>query len=89
MKQFLRLAAFTLSLLFVSGFTECYKPVNKTQLPAHIKTVAVPAFQLGPEGLRFKVEQRVSTEFLEEEGDIEPDVVVSPEEDEAADEDDS
>ena len=44
MKKYLRAASFVISLLSVSGFTECYKPVTKSQLPEHIKTVAVPAF---------------------------------------------
>ena len=66
MKQFVRFAALTASALLLSGFTECYKPVSKTQLPPHIKTVAVPAFQLGPEGLRFKVEQRFTQAVMNE-----------------------
>lgn len=46
--------------LFVltTGFTECYKPVTRSGLPAHIKTVAVPAFQFEAKGLRYKVESR-------------------------------
>ena len=43
-------------LMFVFGFGECYKPVKKSELPAHIKTVAVPAFQ--NQALRFKIEHR-------------------------------
>ena len=66
MKQLLRFAALTASALLLSGFTECYKPVSKTQLPPHIKTVAVPAFQLGPEGLRFKIEQRFTQAVMNE-----------------------
>ena len=66
MKQFFRVGALTVLMLLVSGYTECYKPVNKTQLPAHIKTVAVPAFQLGPEGLRFKIEQRFTQAVMTE-----------------------
>ena len=45
MKRILRLSGFLAMLLFVSGFAECYKPVTKNQLPKHIRTVAVPAFQ--------------------------------------------
>lgn len=45
-------------LLFVSGFTECYKPVTNTGLPGHIKTVAVPAFQFEARALRYRVESR-------------------------------
>jgi len=66
MKHFLRFAALSAAVLLLSGYTECYKPVNKTQLPEHIKTVAVPAFQLGPEGLRFKVEQRFTQAVMNE-----------------------
>jgi hypothetical protein len=50
---------FIAALLFVSvGFTECYKPVTRSGLPSHIKTVAVPAFQFETKGLRYKVESR-------------------------------
>ena len=66
MRQFFRFAALIASALLLSGFTECYKPVSKTQLPPHIKTVAVPAFQLGPEGLRFKIEQRFTQAVMTE-----------------------
>jgi hypothetical protein len=53
-----------ISLLFVSGFGECYKPVTKSQLPAHIKTVAVPAFQNN--ALRFKIEHRFTEAVMKE-----------------------
>jgi hypothetical protein len=43
--RFVRFALLATSLLIVSGFTECYKPITKSQLPTHIHTVAVPAFQ--------------------------------------------
>ena len=56
MKKILRTSAFLATLLMASGFTECYKPVTKSQLPPHIKTVAVPAFQ--NQALRFKIEHR-------------------------------
>src|SRR6478672_4031934 len=56
MKNFVRFAAFVIILFSVSGFTECYKPVTKSGMPAHIKTVAVPAFQNN--ALRFKIEHR-------------------------------
>jgi hypothetical protein len=39
MKQFFRGSLFIITLLAVSGYTECYKPVTKSQLPEHIKTV--------------------------------------------------
>lgn len=51
-------------LLFVSGFAECYKPVTKNQLPARIKTVAVPAFQNS--SLRYKVESRFTAAVVDE-----------------------
>lgn len=66
MKQAIRFSVFALVLLCVSGFTECYKPVTKTQLPPHIKTVAVPAFQLGPEALRFKLDHRFTEAVMNE-----------------------
>jgi len=51
-------------LLIVSGFGECYKPVTKSQLPPHIKTVAVPAFQNN--ALRFKIEHRFTDAVIKE-----------------------
>ena len=51
--------AFALTIfLFTSGFTECYKPVTNSGLPSHIKSVAVPAFQVEPKGMRYKVGSR-------------------------------
>jgi len=52
------------TLLFVTGFAECYKPVTKNQLPARIKTVAVPAFQNN--ALRYRIEHRFTKAVLEE-----------------------
>jgi hypothetical protein len=51
---------FVVLIIFVltTGFTECYKPVTRSGLPQHIKTVAVPAFQFESKGLRYKVESR-------------------------------
>ena len=60
----LRFSAFVLMLFFVSGFAECYKPVTKNQLPARIKTVAVPAFQ--NLALRYKVESRFTDAVVNE-----------------------
>lgn len=51
-------------LIFVSGFTECYKPVTKNQLPKHIRTVAVPAFQNN--ALRYKIESRFTEAVINE-----------------------
>src|SRR5437660_3367122 len=64
MKTYLRAASFVISLLSVCGFTECYKPVTKSQLPTHIKTVAVPAFQ--NTALRFKIEHRFTEAVMNE-----------------------
>src|ERR1700694_1597557 len=64
MKTVIRTSALILTLLLVSGFTECYKPVTKSQMPAHIKTVAVPAFQNN--ALRFKIEHRFTEAVMKE-----------------------
>jgi hypothetical protein len=64
MHKFLRLLAFVVVLFFVSGFAECYKPVTKNQLPKHIKTVAVPAFQNN--ALRYKIESRFTEAVINE-----------------------
>ena len=64
MRKVLRLPAFLLVLLFVSGFAECYKPVTKNQLPSRIKTVAVPAFQNN--ALRYKIESRFTEAVVNE-----------------------
>jgi hypothetical protein len=64
MKQFLRGSLFIITLLAVSGYTECYKPVTKSQLPEHIKTVAVPAFQ--NTALRYKIEHRFTQAVMNE-----------------------
>lgn len=59
-----RVAAFSALLFFVSGFTECYKPVTKNQLPTRIRTVAVPAFQ--NQALRYKIEHRFTEAVINE-----------------------
>src|SRR3954470_1301777 len=64
MLKIVRGTAFVFTLLLVSGFTECYKPVNRSQLPPHIKTVAVPAFQNN--ALRFKIEHRFTEAVMKE-----------------------
>src|SRR5262245_27302304 len=64
MKNFLRAALFLSTLFMVSGFTECYKPVTKSQLPSHIKTAAVPPFQNN--ALRFKIEHRFTEAVMKE-----------------------
>lgn len=55
-RKLLRAAALASVVLVASGFRGCYKPVSKTGLPAHIKTVAVPPFQ--NQALRYKIESR-------------------------------
>ncbi len=62
--RFLRAISLPIILLVVSGFTECYKPVTKSQLPPHIKTVAVPAFQ--NLALRYKIEHRFTEAVMKE-----------------------
>lgn len=56
--KYLRLSLIISALLLLSGFTDCYKPVTNSGLPKNIKTVAVPAFQFDPKGLRYRVESR-------------------------------
>lgn len=53
-------------LVFVTGFTECYKPVTNSGLPARIKTVAVPAFQFEVKGARYRVESRFTEAVMKE-----------------------
>ena len=57
MKLF-RITALIVSLLAVSGFTECYKPVTNSGLPRNIRKIAVPAFQTEARGLRYRVGSR-------------------------------
>lgn len=64
MSKLLRLALLGLALFFISGFAECYKPVTKNQLPARIKTVAVPAFE--NQALRYKVGSRFADAVINE-----------------------
>jgi hypothetical protein len=52
------------TLLSVSGFSECYKPLTKSELPKHIRTVAVPAFQNN--ALRYKIESRFTKAVMDE-----------------------
>src|SRR5918912_3673349 len=66
MTKRLRLSLFVLMLFFVSGFAECYKPVTKNQLPDRIKTVAVPAFQMESNALRYKIESRFTEAVMRE-----------------------
>ena len=64
MRSVLRTSSLAITLLLVSGFTECYKPVTKSQMPSYIKTVAVPAFQNN--ALRFKIEHRFTEAVMKE-----------------------
>lgn len=66
MAKLIRISFFILLLAFVTGFAECYKPVTKNQLPARIKTVAVPAFQMEVEALRYKIESRFTEAVMRE-----------------------
>jgi hypothetical protein len=61
-----RSCIFALMLLFVTGFAECYKPVTKNQLPSRIRTVAVPAFQMEGNALRYKIEHRFTEAVINE-----------------------
>lgn len=54
----MRLLLVIFLFVLTTGFTDCYKPVTRSGLPPHIKTVAVPAFQFESKGLRYKVESR-------------------------------
>ncbi|HEY0545039.1 MAG TPA: LptE family protein [Pyrinomonadaceae bacterium] len=59
-----RACLLALTLICVSGFTECYKPVTKSGLPKRIRTVAVPAFQNN--ALRYKIETRFTDAVMKE-----------------------
>ena len=64
--KFIRFSAVFLTFFFLSGFTECYKPVTNSGLPKNIKTVAVPAFQFEAKGLRYRVESRFTEAVTKE-----------------------
>lgn len=64
--RYLRVLPIITVLLFVSGFTECYKPVTNSGLPRHIRTIAVPAFQFEAKGLRYRVESRFTEAVTKE-----------------------
>ena len=64
MLKIARAGGFIILLMAAAGFTECYKPVTKNQLPTHIKTVAVPAFQ--NLALRYRVESRFTDAVIRE-----------------------
>src|SRR5262245_65541000 len=62
----LRVTTLGLLLLCLTGFAECYKPVTKNQLPDRIKAVAVPAFQLESQALRYKIGSRFTDAVMRE-----------------------
>lgn len=64
--KYLRVLPIIAIFLFVSGFTECYKPVTNSGLPKNIRTVAVPAFQFEAKGFRYKVESRFTEAVMRE-----------------------
>jgi Lipopolysaccharide-assembly len=64
--KFIRFSAIFFTFIFLSGFTECYKPVTNSGLPKNIKTVAVPAFQFEAKGLRYRVESRFTEAVTKE-----------------------
>jgi hypothetical protein len=65
MRRRCQLIFFAIITLFSCSFTDCYKPVGRgDNLPKHIKTLAIPAFQ-NP-SLRFKVEQRFTAAMIDE-----------------------
>ncbi len=56
--KFVTAILLTFGLFFVSGFTECYKPVTNSALPKNVHIVAVPAFTFEAKGMRYRVESR-------------------------------
>jgi Lipopolysaccharide-assembly len=66
MIKLVRITSFALMLFFVCGFAECYKPVTKNQLPDRIKIVAVPAFQMESQALRYKIGSRFTEAVMGE-----------------------
>ena len=64
-KRLFSAAALAGLVLSASGFRGCgYKPVTKSGLPGHVKTVAVPAFQ--NQALRYRVESRFTDAVMRE-----------------------
>ena len=61
-----RILTFAALLVVAAGFTECYKPVTDTGLPKRIRTIAVPAFQLENNALRYRVEARFTEAVINE-----------------------
>jgi len=63
-RKILRAAALAALFVASSGFRECYRPVRKSGLPEHVRTVAVPAFQ--NQALRYKIEHRFTDAVMNE-----------------------
>ena len=63
-RRILRVAALALLVACASGFRECYKPVTKSGLPAHVRTIGVPPLQ--NTALRYKVESRFTEAVMDE-----------------------
>lgn len=62
----IKFIAILLVIIWVSGFTECYKPVTNSGLPKRIKTIAVPTFQFEAKGFRYRVESRFTEAVVKE-----------------------
>ncbi len=65
-QRIVRAFAFGGVLFCLTGFAECYKPVTDTGLPKRIRTIAVPAFQLENNALRYRVETRFTEAVINE-----------------------
>ena len=64
--KFIRLVCVFGLFMFTVGATDCYKPVTRSGLPKDIKSVAVPAFQFGPKGARYRVADRFTDAMIRE-----------------------
>lgn len=63
-RRLVRAGALVVLVMSASGFRECYKPVRKSGLPEHVRTVAVPAFQ--NQAVRYRVEHRFTDAVMNE-----------------------
>ncbi len=64
--KLVRLLIFVGLFVFISGFTECYKPVTNSGLPKRIKTIAVPIFRYEARGTRYKIDSRFTDAVIKE-----------------------
>ncbi|MCB1023307.1 MAG: LptE family protein [Acidobacteria bacterium] len=64
--RFLRIAVVLGIFIFSAGFKECYKPVTRSGMPDHIKSIAVPTFQFEARGARYRVESRFTNAVIDE-----------------------